>query len=102
MLAEKRHNPRRATSKNILVVARFGDQRVTGRLVNVSIGGGAGLQFDQPFMVTEGTRFEITFAIPTGNVYRCHFKHALVMHVTNGIIGVITGPRQRKLITANL
>jgi hypothetical protein len=98
-VAEKRFNPRRETSRNILVVARFADQRVTGRLINVSVGGGCAFKFDQPFQVVEGTRFEVTFCIPVKNVYKIHFKHAIVIHVTNGIIGVITGPRERKLIT---
>lgn len=100
-MIERRFNPRRETAKNILVVAKFMDLRSTGRLLNVSIGGGACIKLED-FHVPVGTRFEICFAIPlnNGNVYKLHFKSAIVIHIINGTIGVVTGNIERKLITA--
>jgi hypothetical protein len=100
-MIERRYNPRRNTTKNILVVAKFMDLRSTGRLLNVSVGGGACIKLDGEFHVPVGTRFEICFAIPinSGNVYKLHFKSAIVIHITDGRIGLVTGNIERKLIT---
>lgn len=100
-MIEKRYNPRRNTTKTILVVARFMGLRSTGRILNISVGGGACIQLED-FHVPVGTRFEVCFAIPlnNGNVYKLHFKSAIVIHITDGKIGVVTGDIERKLITS--
>jgi hypothetical protein len=100
-MIEKRYNQRRKTTNSILVVARHGNMRSIGRILNVSAGGGACLSLPN-FPITVGTRFEICFAIPinNGNIYKLHFRSAVVIHITNGTMGVVNGNIERKLINA--
>jgi hypothetical protein len=96
-MIDKRINARNLTADTILAIAKFDGKRTIGRIVNVSAGGGALLSFPESIGVAQGTRFDVTFAIPlnNGNVFKLHFKSAIVIHITNGKIGVITGQRDR-------
>lgn len=101
MIIEKRLNIRRLTASTILVAGKFDGKRSLGRIENISVGG-ALLHFPEGIGVAQGTRFDVIFVVPlnNGNVSILHFRSAIVIHITNGKIGVITGPRDRRTLAA--
>lgn len=69
------HLPGRPTHESIL-----------GHLVDLSMGGFSA-RFDKPSGLNVKQRMRATIVVNLGTVAKPHFRHAMVMHVTQGVVG---------------
>jgi len=96
---EKRGRPRNLTNhNNVRVLVVHEGKRHWGKVLNLSVGGGL-LHFDESFGATKNSGFDCVFTstLNNGKLTKIYFKHATVIHVTGGNVGVAIGNRTIRL-----
>jgi c-di-GMP-binding flagellar brake protein YcgR len=61
-------------------------ESIIGHLVDLSVGGFSA-RFDKPSELKIKQRMRATIVVNFGSAAKPHFRHAMVMHITQGVVG---------------